>query len=354
MKFFYNRKGFIMSKRFLPAIALILFISAGLISLQSCNKNGTDKKDTVKSTGSNSDLIKGDKISLKMLPKKGDVFRYGMIAKTGQKENSPMTDKKDVTQDQTIFYYYTQEVNDVTDGVTTFKVKYDSISVQTAITLKDSTVKASYNSNVKDSMYNKPDFIQYNSIIGESFFIRVTAKGEITDVYGLEKVYEKMFKAFGDTLKDAEKSQIKESFGNDAIKSVMQQQFQIFPDTEVVKDSAWTRSYETQLLVFPGRNSLSYKVKDVKVENGETILTIDADLTTELLKDEMKDKSATYKVENSSFNGKGTILFNLTRGCVVKKETTTKIDLTLKLSGGGQSMTSSQNVTTNMSVNLLK
>ncbi|MBS1492882.1 MAG: hypothetical protein JST55_05215 [Bacteroidetes bacterium] len=342
-----------MSKRFLPAIILIIFISTGLITLQSCNKNGTDKKDSTKSSGN--DLIKGDKISLKMLPKKGDVFRYSMVAKTVTKENSPMTDKKDVSQEQTITYYYSEEVTDTANGVTAFKVKYDSINVVSVIpTSKDSSVTIVYNSNVKDSIYKKADFIQYNSIIGEPFNVSVTPKGEVTDIYGLQKIYDKMFKAFGDTLKEAEKSQIKESFGNDAIKSVLQQQFQIFPDNDVVKDSAWTRSYDTQLLVFPGRNSLKYKITDVKTENGEVILTIDADLSTELLKDEMKDKTVTYKVENSSFNGKGTILFNLTRGCVVKKETTTKIDLNLKMSGGGQSISSAQNVLTSMNVYLMK
>lgn len=343
-----------MSKRFLPAIIMIIFILTGLITLQSCNKNGTDKKDSLKSSGNN-ELIKGDRITLKMNPKKGDVFRYMMSAKTGTKENSPMTDKKDVSQEQVITYYYSEEVTDTANGVTTYKIKYDSINVVTSMPVsKDSTIKVVYNSNVKDSMYSKPDFIQYNSIIGEPFNITVSTKGEVGDIYGLQKIYDKMFKAFGDTLKEQEKAQIRESFGNDAIKSVLQQQFQIFPDNDVVKDSAWTRSYDTQLLVFPGRNSLSYKITDVKVENGETILTIDADLSTQLLKDEVKDKQATYKVESSSFNGKGTILYNLTKGCVMKKETTTKIDLTLKLSGGGQSMSSTQNVTTNLNVNIIK
>ena len=342
-----------MSKRFLPAIILIIFISTGLVTLQSCGKSG-DKKDTLKTQGNN-DLIKGDRITLKMVPKKGEVFRYGMTAKTSQKENSAMTGGKDVTQDQTTYYYYRQEVTDTANGVTTFKVTFDSISVVFENKLPgDSIQKVVYNSNVKDSIYSKPDFVQYNSTIGEPFNITVSPKGEIGDVYGLQKIYDKIFKGFGDTLKEADKSQIKESFGNEAIKSVLQQQFQIFPDNEVVKDSAWTRSYDTQLLVFPGRNSLSYKILDVKTENGETIVTIDADLSTTLLKDEVKDKQATYKVENSSFNGKGTILFNLTRGFVVKKETTTKIDLTLKLTGGGQSMSSTQNVTTQMNVNILK
>jgi hypothetical protein len=341
-----------MSKRFLPAIILILFISTGLITLHSCNKDG-GKNDTTKTSGGN--LIKGDRITLKMQPKKGEIFRYGMVAKTSTKENSPMTNKQDFTQDQTINYYYTQEVTDTANGVTTYKVTYDSISVVFSnMTSKDSVQTVTYNSNVKDSMYSKAEFIQYNSIIKEPFNITVSPKGEIGDVYGLQKIYDKMFKAFGDTLKEADKQQVKESFGNEAIKSVLQQQFQIFPENEVVKDSAWTRSYDTQLLVFPGRNSLSYKITDIKTENGETILTIDADLSTTLLKDEMKDKNVTYKVENSAFNGKGIIHFNLTRGFVVKKETTTKIDLTLKLTGGGQSMESTQNVTTNMNVNILK
>jgi len=344
-----------MYKRFLPA-AVILLMVTGFFSFQSCNKNSGSGNDTGKNSasGNNANLINGNKVSLKMLPKKGDTFRYGMLAKTTTVENSPMTNAQDLTSEQVINYYYTQEVTDVVDGVTTFKVKYDSINVTSSVKTKDSVMSVSYNSNVKDSMYSKPDFVQYNAVIGEYFSITVSAKGEIVEVFNLSKIYDKIFKAFGDTLREADKSQIKESFGNEAIKSVMQQQFQIFPDTEVVKDSMWTRSYETNLLVFPGRNDLKYRLTDIKTENGETILTIQADLGTTLLQDEVKDKQATYKVEKSDFSGKGTITFNLTRGCVVRKETGTKIDLTLKLSGGGQSMKSTQNVSTVMNVGLLK
>ena len=154
-------------------------------------------------------------------------------------------------------YYYTQEVAEISaSGYITFKMKYDSIIITEKITAEDSTISQTYNSNLKDSISAKLDFVQYNALAGQEFKFRVSPKGEISEVIELEQIHEKIFKALGDTLKADDKAKIKESMGSEALKSIIQNQFQKFPDTEVYKDSSWSFNSETNLSVFPIKNIL--------------------------------------------------------------------------------------------------
>lgn len=346
------------------SITAIIFMFGIMTSLfQSCDKKD-EKADEKGKTGENkssdnSDLVKketaGTKVSLTLKPKKGDVFKYKMNAKTTSKEKSPMTGDKEMSSTQDINYYYSEEVNDISStGIITYKIKFDSINIVSTVSSKDSTMSISYNSNIKDSVYSKPDFIQYNSIMNEEFFARVSPNGEISETYGLEKVYENMFKSLGDTLTAEQKESLKDSFGKDAIRAVLQQQFQMFPEKEVYQDSSWTRSYETQILIFPVRNILSYKLREVREENNQTLLFIDADLSVDFIEKELKEKQVSYKVEEVKTGGRGNIVFNLSRGCVTRKETSTSIDMGMKISAGGQSVKTTQDVITELKVDLLK
>lgn len=350
-----------MFRKFSKVIFLV-FISISLILNGCSNKNeqaGEKKQNESKSGLTNSDLVtkddKGIKISLVLKPKKGEIFKYKMNAKTSSKEKSPMTGDKEVNSTQDINYYYTEEVNDVaSNGIVTYKIKFDSINIKSTAFSSDSALSINYNSNIKDSVYSKPDFIQYNSIMNEEFFARVSSQGEISEIYGLEKVYANMYKALGDTLTEPQKESLKESFGKEAIQAVLQQQFQMFPTTEVYKDSTWTRSYETQILIFPVKNILSYKLKDYKEENNQILVTIDADLAVDFIQKDIKDKKMSYKVEDAKTGGKGVIVYNVSKGCISSKETNTNIEMSIKLSAGGQSVKTLQNVTTELKVSLLQ
>jgi hypothetical protein len=346
--------------RKLSAPFLLLIFTVALIGYSGCDKKETDntEQNKSKSSGDNSDLVKkddkGTKVNLIVKPKKGEVFRYKINAKTSSSEKSPLTGDKEMTSDQDINYFYSEEVTDISSGgIVTYKITFDSINIVSGIKSADSSVSMTYNSNIKDSAYSKPEFLQYNAIMKEEFFARVSPQGEISDIYGLETVYEKIFKGLGDTLSVEQKNELKDSFGQEAIKAVLQQQFQMFPQNEVYKDSTWTRSYETQILIFPVKNILTYKISDIKEEKGSTLLTIDADLAVEFMQKEFKEKDMTYKAEQISTGGRGKIIYDITKGCVANKETSTNIDLGLKLSARGQSIMTSQKVKTELKVQLL-
>jgi hypothetical protein len=336
-------------------LAVAIIITVSLLTLSSCNKKEESTTDTKKT--SNNEFVKtdekGQKVAMKIAPKVGAKFHYKMTAKTSSTENSPGTQGKDVSSEQSMTYFYTQEVAEISaSGYITYKMKYDSILISEKITAEDSTVSQSYNSNIKDSVSNQLDFVQYNALAGQEFKFRISPKGEISEVIELEQIHEKIFKALGDTLKPDDKAKIKESMGSEALKSIIQNQFQKFPDNEIYKDSSWSFSNETNLSVFPIKNILSYKLLDIKTEKN-IIADIEATLGIEFISKEEKQMGMTIKLLNEEAGGKGTVTFDFTRGCVIKKETATNINMDLKLSAKGQSANSKQTLKTNLLVELM-
>lgn len=338
------------------SLALKLLIAVFIVYFAGCGKKddgktGNEHQDSLISALITKDASGKEKVMLKYIVKKGDKFSYKVAAKTSTSENSPATEGKEVKQDNEIDYFYTKEVDNVeSSGIITYKVSYDSIIITSQ--MGDQSVK--YNSNINDSVKTNPAFLQYNAVIKEPFYIRVSPIGEITDVYGLEKIHDNLFKALGDTLKEEDKAQIKESFGKESIKEVLQQEYQMFPDSPVQTDSNWIKSYNTQILFFDVTNSAKYTFKGIEDKDGHKIAIIEANLIVEFLNKEVKERGVNFKIEKSETNGSGKISFDLNKGCITNKETTTNLTLEMRMSAQGQSAKSEQKVQTNLSVTLLK
>lgn len=334
--------------------AMKIILAVLMIYVYGCG----DKKDD-KKTGDNkttTDLVKKDSVSgkdvltIKYVVKKGDIFKYKMVAKTSNMEKSPATEDKEVSQNNEINYFYTKEVNDVDgSGIISYKVTFDSITITSQ--MADQSIK--YSSNVNDSIKQNPAFMQYNAVINNPFFIRVSANGEISEVYGLEKVYESLFKSLGDTLKEADKQEIKSQFGEESIKEILQQEYQIAPANPVAVDSSWTKSFNTAVLFFEVQNNAKYTLKGIESKDGNTLANIEAQLNVEFKGKEVTEKGMKIAIENAETGGSGKVTMNLNRGCVSYKETNTNLKLVLKLSAQGQSALSTQGVTTNLLVQLL-
>lgn len=328
-------------------LALVLVIAYG------CGDKKDEKTNNDKSAN---DLIKKDSISgkqlvtLKYVVKKGDKFSYKMVAKTSNMEKSPATEDKEVKQENQINYFYTKEVNDVdAAGIISYKMVFDSIIITSS--MGEQSIR--YNSNVNDSVKKNQAFIQYNSVIKNPFYLRVGSNGEITDVYGLEAVYDSLFKALGDTLKESEKEEIRQSFGKESIKEILQQEYQICPKEPLAVDSNWIKTYNTTVLFFEVVNNAKYTLKGIENKEGNSIANIEAILNVEFKNKEVTEKGMKVSVLNSETSGSGKISFNLNRGCISFKETNTNLKLELKLSAQGQSANSTQAVTTNLVVTLL-
>ncbi len=337
------------------SILLILgFFTASFITLNGCGDDKTDPE----SSGQNTELYTkddaGERVKLVLKPQEKDTLKYKMVAKSTETERSTDGNAESVTIEQEISYYYTQIVDRVEETAVTYKMQYDSIVIVSKIQSPDSTVSIVYNSNVKDSVYNFPDFIQFNGSIAAPFYMRVSDKGTVLDLFGMEKIYENIFKALGDTLSANDKGVVQNSIG-ESMKAVLQQQFQKFPEdsSEVFRDSSWSTSYETQLSVFPVKNLLSYKVTDITEEDGNILVTLEASMNTEVMQKEVSEQNTKALLENIDAGGTGKIVYNLSGGYIKSKETETKIDAKIKLSQGSQSMTSDKTQTSSVNVQLL-
>jgi hypothetical protein len=314
-----------------------------------------DSNNQNQTSGQNSDLLikddKGERVKLVIKPQEKDTLRYKMVAKSTETEKgSP--EEGSISVEQEISYYYSQVVDRVEENAVSYRMQYDSIQIVSKIQSKDSTVTIVYNSNVKDSIYNFPDFVQFNATIGAPFYMRVSDKGTVLDLYGMEKVYENIFKALGDTLSANDKAMVENSIG-ESMKAVLQQQFQKFPDSgEVYKDSSWTSSYETQLSLFPVKNILGYKIIDIKEEDGHIIVTIDASLATEVIQKEIMEQQTKAVLESIDAGGTGKVVYDLSRGCIKTKQTQTNINAKIKLSQGAQSLSTDKTQTSSVLVEL--
>lgn len=317
-----------------------------------------NKKDTTtqQTTIPNSNLVIRDSVSgkdkfqLKYIVNKGDKFYYKVTMSSSSTDKSSLGDNKEISQSEEQNYFYSKEVTDIdNNGIITFKVKCDSITING----KYDTINVRYSSNVYDTVRSQPNFFHYNALAGESFYIRVSPAGEVSEIYGMEKIYDNLFKAFGDTLKEDEKAYIKQTQGLETIKDVLQQEYQVFPKNELFIDSSWTKQYSAQLFVFGILNTNKYTLKSTEDKNNQKYMIIDASQVVEFQNKEAKDKGITYKLTNSETSGSGRIQVNLSKGCVVTKETSQTLKLEIGASAQGQSAKMNQTVITNTKVTLL-
>jgi hypothetical protein len=336
---------------------LILFavLIAGILLFNGCQKSGEQKSDVKQ----NADLIvkdsAGEKITLKMRPKTGDVFRYKLHIEQNGSESSSLNKGNEIKNYQIMDLYFINEVMEINEaGIITYKVRYDSIMVNVGASNKDTSYSLTYNSNVKDSVYKKSDFITFNTLIGNDFRVRVSPLGEVTTIYDLEKIQNIIYKEYGDTLETDEKEIVKKSL-EDQLKELTQTQYQMFPEKEVKKDSTWTSVQQTVLGSFPVENILNYTVTSIEEKENGYIIGLKAGLDFKILENTFREKTTgiNYKLEDVKGGGSGKIQFNLTRGCIESKETEKSLSATITASLKGQTATSAKTDVIKLKLELL-
>ena len=118
-------------------------------------------------------------------------------------------------------------------------------------------------------------------------------------------------------------------------------------------DSSWIKSYNTQILFFDVVNSAQYTLKGIEDKEGRKIASIEANLVVEFLNKEVKERGIKFNIEKSETSGSGKVTFDLNRGCITNKETTTTLNLEMRMSAQGESAKSEQKVLTNLTITLL-
>lgn len=148
----------------------------------------------------------------------------------------------------------------------TIDYQYDSMKMSS----ESNGEKIEYDSTKPDT--SNPLNSTYQTIIGKSFTVKINNKGELLEVTGVSELINSMVaKASGTAAeKQALKDTLSESFGDEAVKSMMKQSMNFYPQNVVKKGDTWEKKYDIKTL-FP----ISVDNKLTLTEYKDSVISLD-------------------------------------------------------------------------------
>jgi hypothetical protein len=168
-------------------------------------------------------------------------------------------------------------------------------------------------------------------MLGQSFVMKMTPTGKVTDVQGFEKILEEMLKGQPADDGGATKMQLKQMFSNDAFKGMMQQMAPPLPDAKVGKSDTWNNEFTVKV---PMLGSMNYVMKSTMSELQDKKATIDQDIAISLKPGADKDNPFAGMIEIKDAKGKAQSVFSASKGCFLSQKTT----MEMLIGVGGQAM----------------
>jgi len=262
-----------------------------------------------------------DKVELRWKWQKGQELVYKSVQKT-QLEfgGQPM--------DQHMGYTYSLTIADVAEsGEATITVKYLAVVTKG----NGPTGEYDYDSEKdKEPPAEGPAAMQAK-MVGQSFTMKMTPTGKVTDVQGYDKVLEAMTKGSGEEAA-AVRAQLKQMFNNDTFKGMMQQMAPPLPEEKVGKGDSWSNEFQVKMPMIGGMNfTLKSKLSDLQDNNAH----IEQDIKVEL-KGGDKDNPLAGLVEIKDGKGKATAVYSTDKGCFLSQKSS--MDMTISVQGQSMPM----------------
>ena len=318
-----------MKKILVVAVITVLLFGCGKKEDKNENvaqKDSTGVFQTVKDTNP------PKQVSLSYTLAKNDHYRYRLTTIS----NSTKTIKSDTTINQNIkqktTYVFEMEVVDVdTDSIMDIKAQINSVNLEADANGQ----KFTYNSEANLDSSERKQYMEYEAILKIPFYFRLNPKGEITEIYRVDKILNKFLELqnLEDSVTADMKKQLQYNITEGALKPLLVQMFRILPTNPVAKDSVWTNKYTSQLAVFQIFNTAKYKIIDFEKSNDSKYAVIDAGLDIVAKgKNKVSEKGINYDFKTPEADANGKIYFNLAKGLIEKSKTTTKLKLTMAMS----------------------
>lgn len=247
-------------------------------------------------------------INLSLNVKKGDKYNVHEVAN----QQMTMTINNQATNtNQVMDMNLAMDVQDVDkDKNVTIAYKYDSIKIST----ESAGQKIEYDSKKPDT--TSPLNSIYGAIVGKGFTVKVSNKGQVLEVKGVDDLLNSIVSKLpaNDEQKKAFKSTLAQSFGDDAIKSMINQSMNYYPQNSVKTNDTWENKYSIKAM-FP--MEVSNKLKLLGEKDG--LLNVDVQST---INADTKDKPADFMgfQTNVKLKGdcKGTVNINKETGLMEK------------------------------------
>jgi hypothetical protein len=254
-----------------------------------------------------------DKVELRWKWQKGQELVYKSSQKT-------LLEFGGQPMDQQMGYTYSMTVTDVAEsGEATILMKY------LAVATKGSGPQGEYDYDSekdKEPPAEGPASMQAK-MVGQTFTMKMTPLGRVTDVQGYDKVLEAMMKGGPDN--PGGRAQLKQMFSNDTFKGMMQQLSPPLPEEKVGPGDGWANEFTVKMPMIGGMMfSLKSKLSDLKENNAQ----IEQDIRVEL-KGGDKDNPLAGLVEIKEGKGKASSVYSIEKGCFLSQKSTMEMKMAI-------------------------
>jgi len=258
-----------------------------------------------------------DKVELRWKWQKGQELVYKSSQKT-------LLEFGGQPMDQQMGYTYSMTVTEVSDaGEATITVKYLAVATKGI----GPGGEFEYDSEKdKEAPADGSPAAMQAKMVGQSFTMKMTALGRVTDVKGYDKVLEAMMKGGGDE-NPALKGQLKQMFNNETFKGMMQQMAPPLPEGKVAKGDGWDNNFVVKMPMIGGMTfGIKAKLADVQDNNAQ----IEQEIKVDLKGEDNKDNPLAGFVEIKDGKGKASAVFSLEKGCFVSQKSTMEMKIAIQ------------------------
>lgn len=295
----------------------------------------------------NKDMYSADTTEIKtvQLKNQDEVFQLDYKFEKGKEYGYRLTNIAENTQTvnandtilshkvkQTLTYLINFKVLDV-DIDNIYEVAFNITSVK--LEADANGEKFYYESSTSQDSLAKVQYSEYVAVRNNPFNVRVNKFGEIVEIYKADRIVNEFVKLKGvaDSISTAEKDMLKKDMIERALRPLVIQVFRQFTDKQLSKDSSWTNPQEpSKLMIFQVQNTNRYKINGLEMFNDDKVANINAALETVISgNNKFVDRGATYVFSKPVTNAEGKIYFNLTKGCIQKSKTQSKIHISYSM-----------------------
>ncbi len=341
-------------------------LTATAVLAASCGGNSDNKHP--EEQGKSSAILPADTAQATEVPAaERKVSRLQYTATVGQRMSYKLMQVDDIDQDgqkaqMSTTIYYTKSIKEIkTGGIVDMNVRIDSIRMKSTYpnpSMPGAQSVSMYNSQDSASRSNE-QFRQYNGIVGEEVRMLVNGRGKIEEVSGLTPILNKILGYQKDSVPQKAKDQLVEQIRYQLFQIPLQNEYQTFSDEDGKVDStqSWSHADVSALSgVFRVKNSVKYTIESVKNIKGRKAASIKALLTAEVTNPKAEQGSAKFTLNESSISGNGESLIDVETGMTIYKrnKVVTVIDATLLDPKAKQNQRARQQLTTTVTIELLK
>lgn len=216
-------------------------------------------------------------MSLYINAKAGDSYKYHVTTNSTtafEANGEKVQSVQDMTTD------YTVDVKDVdAEGNLTMDYRYDALKLD----IESEGDQESYDSKTADA--NDPRAKLYGSMIGKGFTTKMTKFGEIKEVNGVDELLDSMINSIddqgyedADEVKEQLRETLKQSFGDEALISMLQQSTKVYPQGEIKVGDTWETGYSINSII---QMEISVKYTLEKVEGTTAHVAVTANIETD-------------------------------------------------------------------------